>query len=100
VDAILLVGAFVHVPHGEPPALLSRCTAALKPGGLVLITLKEGDGQATDTKGRTFSLWQDEALRAVFAGLGFRVLDFQRNESKLGTGEVWLGYVLGREEAS
>ena len=27
-------------------------------------------------------------------------LDFQRDESKLGTGEVWLGYVLGREGAS
>ncbi len=52
------------------------------------------------SKGRTFSLWQDEALRAVFAGLEFRVLDFQRDESRLGTGEVWLGYVLGREEAS
>jgi len=93
------VGAFVHVPHGELRALLTRCTAALKPGGLVLITLKEGEGQATDAKGRTFSLWQDEALRAVFAGPGFRVLDFHRNESRLGTGEVWLGCVLGREGA-
>jgi SAM-dependent methyltransferase len=100
VDAILLVGAFVHVPHRELPALLTRCTAALKPGGLVLLTLKEGAGEATDDKGRTFSRWQDEALRAVFAGLGLRILDFQRNESRLGTGEVWLGYVLGREGAS
>jgi len=99
VDAILLVGAFVHLPHRELPVLLSRCTAALEPGGLVLITLKEGEGQATDARGRTFSLWQDEALRAVFAGLGLRVLDFQRNESRLGTGEVWLGYVLGRDGA-
>ena len=35
LEELLLVGAFVHVPHGELPALLSRCTAALKPGGLV-----------------------------------------------------------------
>jgi cyclopropane fatty-acyl-phospholipid synthase-like methyltransferase len=97
VDALVFVGAFVHVPRRDLPALLFRCTAALEQDGLILLTMKEGKGDTTDSKGRTFLLWEDHALRRVFSDIGFSILDFNRNESKLGTREVWLGYVLGTE---
>jgi len=44
----------------------------------VLLTLEEGEGQATDARGRTFSLRQDEALRAVLAGPGFALDGFTK----------------------
>ena len=43
-DAILLVGSLVHVNYGEMPTVLDNVTAGLKPGGKVLLTLKQGAG--------------------------------------------------------
>jgi hypothetical protein len=38
----LSAGALVHLPHDDFARILGRITAALKDGGLLLITLKEG----------------------------------------------------------
>jgi len=94
VDAILSVGGLVHVPQARVPALLQRFLAALRPRGLVLLTLKQGSGSRRDSQGREFFLWSEPELRAVLRGLGLAELDTFRNFSRLGTGEVWLGYVL------
>ena len=94
VDALLIVGGIVHVPQAEAPNLFRGFLKALRKGGLVLITTKEGSGSSRDENGREFFLWSDTELRALFNGLNLQVLDFFRNDSKLGTGEVWLGYVL------
>jgi hypothetical protein len=44
-----------------------------------------------------FYLFQHEDLKSIFASLGFRLLDFSRNASKTGTGEIWLRYLLQKE---
>jgi len=97
-DAVLLVAALVHLPHEEMEGALGRISMALRKGGHILITLKEGDGAFTDREGRTFHLWRDEEARSVFDRLGLSVCGFCRRDSKLGTGEVWLEYVLGTLE--
>lgn len=94
VDAIVLVGALVHIPHGKIKKILDRITQALCSHGRLFVSLKEGEGTNTDSYGRVFYLWQDKDLRALFTELGFRVLEFLRQISKIGTDEVWLGYVL------
>jgi hypothetical protein len=66
LDGILLVGVFVQVPHRELPALLSRCAASLNPGGLVLSTLKEGERQATDGKGRRLIIGSSNLILSGF----------------------------------
>ena len=48
----------------------------------------------TSDDGRVFYLWRDKDLRTLFRRQGFSVLDFSLSESLMGTGEVWLGYVL------
>jgi len=98
VDAILSVGGLVHVPQARTPSLLQRFLAALRPNGLVLLTLKQGSGSRLDPRGREFFLWSEPELNAVFQGLGLTVLANFRNFSRLGTGEVWLGYVLRKPE--
>ena len=45
-DAVILIGALVHVPHADFACIFGRIAAALKNGGLVLITLKEGADRA------------------------------------------------------
>jgi len=94
VDALCLVAALVHVPPERLPAVLGRILEALKPGGLALVTMKEGEGGSTDGRGRTFCLWHDRALRQLFGGLSLAVEHFTRRESLMATGEVWLEYVL------
>jgi len=94
VDAILLVGALVHVEHGKMPAVFKNITAGLNSGGKVLLTLKKGRGTYADESGRRFYLWQDQTLRKLFGELDFEVLDFRVQPSKVNAGDTWLGYVL------
>ncbi len=94
VDAILLIGVLVHTPYEEMPVLFNRITKALNNGGYVLITMKDGTAPKVDEKGRSFYLWTDPDLRVVFKKAGFVEKDFSNEVSKLGTGELWLSYVL------
>jgi len=96
-DAVILIGALVHIPHSDFAAVLRRIAEALKENGLMLITVKEGTGKAKGADGRIFYLFQHEELEAIFASLGFRLLDFARDLSKTGTGEIWLKYLLQKD---
>lgn len=93
-DAVLLAGSLVHVPHEKLPDVLERATAGLRLGGNMLITLKQGQGKASDDHGRIFYYWQESDLEAMFAGLGFIVLNFSKQVSKVNAHDVWLGFVL------
>lgn len=98
MDAIVLVGALVHVPHERFEGVLSNILRALTPPGHVLLTLKEGDRDVEVLGDRVFYRWQDGVLRGTFAGLGLAVKDFSRQVSKIRKTDVWLGYVLKLRE--
>ena len=97
-DAIMLIGAMVHIPNDRFSDVFKNIIFALSEFGKILITLKKGTGTRTDEEGRTFYLWQDEKARAIFDSLGFKVCDFSRSASKTGSGEIWLGYVLEKKK--
>ena len=97
VDAILLTGALVHVPWQELPALLSTILPGLKPGGILFLSLKQGNGVREDKKGRRFYLWQEAALEAIFQKISLEILSASKNQSLLATGEKWLVHVLKKE---
>ena len=98
VDAVILVGALVHLAPSQLPQVLERILGALGPwsadGGWAYVSLKEGRGAGRDPDGRRFYLWRDEDLRTVFENLRLTVHHFAGSPSVLGTGEPWLGYVL------
>ena len=96
VDAVLMSGALVHLPHTQMEPALKNILQALKsaPDATVYLSLKEGKGDFTDDHNRTFYLWQDPDIRAICRRNGLRVIDFSRSSSVLRTGETWLGYVL------
>jgi SAM-dependent methyltransferase len=98
VDAILLVGALVHVPHERFSEILSNIARALNPRGHVLVTLKEGVKSRFGAGGRVFYLWEDGALRGVFEHMNLTVVDFSRQISKVRKSDVWLGYVLKKQD--
>jgi SAM-dependent methyltransferase len=97
VDAIMLVGALVHVPNERFSKVFENITDAISDNGSVLITLKQGSGDLRDPDGRTFYLWEDPKAREVFDTLGFKVCDFSTSVSKTGSGDIWMSYVLDEE---
>jgi SAM-dependent methyltransferase len=94
VDAIILVGALVHLPHSKVPEILNSINRALKDGGNILLSLKKGAGNTSDSHGRVYYLWNDGELRDIFEDLGLDVIDYFQQSSTIGTDEVWIGYVL------
>ena len=93
-DALVLVGSLVHVARKRLPAALGSVCRALVPGGVVLVTFKEGNGTSRSADGRVFTLWCKEELEDLFTAQQFRVLEFFRSASRLHSGDVWLGFVL------
>ena len=95
-DAILLVGALVHLPHTDIPAVLVHICKALGEQGLLLLSLKEGDGFSRSADGRVFTLWQPKKLDSALEESGFVILEFSRFNSTLNEDDIWLSYILRR----
>jgi len=93
-NAVLLVGSLVHFPHDRLFPVLQKLLAGIVSPGTILLTLKAGDGVVHCPDGRTFYLWNEEMLQKIFAGLSLKTAEFFTNESAIGSGETWLGYVL------
>jgi len=97
VDAILMTGALVHVPHDLLPRVLGNILGALHPASprrIVYLSLKEGEGVAKDARDRMFYFWQEAELVRVLSGGGLNVMEFKRSLSADGSGQPWLGFVL------
>jgi SAM-dependent methyltransferase len=94
VDALTLIAALVHVPGEKLPQVLKRILPAVKPGGYILITMKEGTSPVQGSGGRIYYRWRDDDLRRLFAELGLRILYSRRRGSFLSEDVVWLEYVL------
>ncbi len=94
VEALVLIGALVHIPPAKTPAVLGRMLKALKPGGFVQISMKAGRGSHQEADGRIFHLWSDHALRHIFDALHLTVRDYFVSARALKTAETWHGYVL------
>ena len=93
-DALLLCGCLVHVPHEHLEVVFKKIVEGLKSGGTLLVSLKQGDGSSTDAYGRRFYLWQDSHLQDIFAGQGFRLIDFHKTVSKVNEKDIWMSYIL------
>ena len=93
-DALISVGSLVHLEQDQLVSVLESISEALKPGGHMLITLKEGRGRSGMPDGRLFNLWQQSQLEEVFSRMRLSILDFSRQVSMVRENDVWLGYVL------
>lgn len=99
-DAIILVGALVHLPHKKLKPVFEHITSEISKYGKVLVNLKQGKGTSTDEHGRVFYLWQDTELREIFTDSGFKILHFSRQVSAIRPDDIWLGYVLEKTKGN
>lgn len=94
MDAILLIGALVHVPKEKFPPVFKHLLHALEPKGLVLITMKQGKGSQPNTDGRLFYLWEKPQLERVFKELNLICLDYSTQSSQIRESDTWMGFLL------
>ncbi len=94
VSGILLVASLVHVPHKKLNGVLKGILRAANQFTIVFISLKEGVGAKKDNEGRVNYYWQHTDLKALFKNLGLSILEFQKKDSSLNTGDIFLSYVL------
>jgi len=93
-DGVWASASLLHVGRGDLGTVLRRLASATRPGGVLALALKEGDGDAWSTHGfvgapRHFVYWREPALRAVLDGAGWEVDEVGHSRSAR-TGEPWL----------
>lgn len=66
-DGIWACASLLHVPKIELPNVIARLDDALKPGGVIYMSLKEGRGERIADDGRFFSYHTATSIRRLLA---------------------------------
>ena len=74
-DGIWASFSLLHTPRDAMPGNLDRCCTALKPGGLLYLGLRAGEGETRDGKGRFYTFYGADELAALLAAAGFVSID-------------------------
>jgi 2-polyprenyl-3-methyl-5-hydroxy-6-metoxy-1,4-benzoquinol methylase len=93
-DAVWANASLLHVARQDLPTVLSRLAAVVRDGGLLRISLKEGDGDGWSTHGsirspRHFTYWRADDLRTVVEGAGWTDVSISTGVAGQ-RGETWL----------
>ena len=76
-DGLWACASFLHVPREDAPATLRGFRRVLRPGGVLLLSVKRGegemDGDSYDEDRRRFTLYRADQLRELTEGAGFAV---------------------------
>ncbi|MGR3502222.1 class I SAM-dependent DNA methyltransferase [Pseudaestuariivita sp.] len=74
-DGVWANFALLHAPRVDMDTHLAAIRRALKPGGVLHIGMKTGDGTARDAIGRQYTYYTAEDLTARLGRAGFSILD-------------------------
>lgn len=103
-DAVWANASLLHVGRPDLPVVLERLASVTRAGGLLLVAVKEGDGDGWSTHGsvsspRHFTYWRAGALRDVVVGAGWT--DVAVRSGIAGhRGESWLEVSAVRDSVS
>lgn len=89
-DAIFANAVLLHLTQPQLDDLLRRAARAVRPGGLLAFTVKEGDGEAwTGDKQlhRYFRYWREPQLRKLLERTGWQPASIEHEAGRL---EPWL----------
>ena len=81
-DGIWANFSLLHAPRADMSAHLAAIRAALKPGGLFHIALKEGENAARDSIGRQYTYYTMEELTGLLLDAGLQPGDFTTGEEE------------------
>ncbi|MGF9756595.1 class I SAM-dependent methyltransferase [Microvirga sp. 0TCS3.31] len=103
-DAVWANASLLHVARDDLPTVLDRLAAVTRPGGLLCMSLKEGDGDGWSTHGtisgpRHFTYWRAPDAEAVVRAAGWGDVVVRRGLGGDG-GETWLELSAVRDGVS
>jgi SAM-dependent methyltransferase len=81
-DAVWANASLLHVDRSHLATVMARLAAVTRTGGVLRVSVKEGDGEGWSTHGsvrhpRHFTYWRAEALRDVTAASGWTAVDIR-----------------------
>ena len=95
-DGIWASAVLLHVEHTGLPATLRALAKALRPGGILFASVKQGQGTLSE-HGRTFFLWsQPEFDGLVAATPGLRLLESRLQPDALRPDVTWIHVLAQR----
>lgn len=94
-DGIWANFSLLHAPRADFPGHLAALHAALKPGGVFLIGLKLGKGEARDRIGRLYTYYTEDELMDQLRAAGFTPTDIRHGsgEGLDGTTSPWISVI-------
>lgn len=94
LDGVWANFVLLHAPRDAMPDHLDRIARALRPGGILHLSMLLGTGEGHDRLGRFYTYHPAEDLRGLLAHAGFTILAEALGESGSATGESLGSIVL------
>ena len=96
-DVVFANAVLLHLTVDDFDTVLAKARQAVHPGGLMVFTVKEGDGAEWTTakldKHRYFTYWREPAMRAHLLAAGWTVVSLEQVQGRL---EPWLCLICRR----
>ena len=101
-DGVWANACLLHVARSDLPVVLRRLAAVTRSGGVLHLSLKEGDGESWSTHGnvtapRLFTFWREEPLCAALEQAGWLVEQAGRHDGV--RDDRWLQVMATRKDA-
>jgi len=97
LDGLWVCASFLHIPKRDGPAVLREFRRALRPGGVLYIGVKEGEGERwvehCAGRQRFFAFYQVRELDALLRTHGFSVTEGWLTDDSLGRRERWINRI-------
>ncbi|NCC76998.1 MAG: class I SAM-dependent methyltransferase [Clostridia bacterium] len=95
-DGIWACASLLHVPKSEMPSILVRIKAALKPHGIVYISVKEGEFDGL-RKGRHFADYREEEFVSLLEAQKLEIIEHWISEDvRPDRSEHWINVLARR----
>ena len=98
-DGIWCCASLLHVARPQLPAVLTRLQQAMKPGAVLYLSFKYGDGER-EVNGRRFTDMNEVQLAAVLsdvAGLILNKVWLTKDQRKERSDETWLNALMSKD---
>ncbi len=93
LDAVVSCASLVHIPKAEAAPVLRTLNSVLRHGGVLYLSVKEGDGEAFDERNRYFSYYEENEIIEALKAANFKIFETYRTTDSRGT--KWLNVFCG-----
>ena len=94
-DGIWACASLLHLEREELQAFFKNCHRFLKKGGVLFVSVKEGEKNGTDEKGRFFTYFNDALIRELVQDdHRYEMLRLWRTQDNLGRETKWINLLV------